>query len=304
MNPILGIDPLDFVAQYKSHPEVDPRVLTEATICLGHGARQYLLQDQPAVQSSCILPRTINRGATCDPSLRPSIQKRGIDEDWDTTAPSCQQRPSIGFMLKAILNNRFTFQYTRLIGTRDFDDSVAGPQGLVELAWLMGPNIRSVDPLYQGENNNPPDLFFVMHFHVDHTVRANNRNLFPGIFAVNAFHGQFVNNRNRVDGNSGRNQRTQRTNVLECEGRYRGETLAQRYWYPGYTPANGNNPSEVLWEQFGAYIRQNNFLTGNTLNPVVRAQDNDPDCNLFDWAQIDNDSGSFTPGGGQYHPPT
>lgn len=51
----------------------------------------------------------------------------------------------------------------------------------------MGPNIRSVNPLYQGENNNPPDLFFVMHFHVDHTVRANNRDLFPGIFAVNAF---------------------------------------------------------------------------------------------------------------------
>lgn len=51
----------------------------------------------------------------------------------------------------------------------------------------MGPNIRSVDPFYQGENNNPPDLFFVMHFHVDHTVRANNRDLFPGIFAANAF---------------------------------------------------------------------------------------------------------------------
>lgn len=81
-------------------------------------------------------------------------------------------------------------------------------------------------------------------------------------------HGQFVNNHNRVDGNIGRNRRTQRTNVLECEGRYRGETLAQMYWYPGYTPANGNDPSEVLWERFGAYIRQNNFLTGNTLNPV------------------------------------
>ena len=44
-------------------------------------------------------------------------------------------------------------------------------------------------------------------------------------------HGQFVNNENRVDGNIGRNRRTQRTNVLECEGRYRGETTAQTYWY-------------------------------------------------------------------------
>lgn len=51
----------------------------------------------------------------------------------------------------------------------------------------MGPDIRNVNPIYQGDNNNPPDLFFVMHFHVDHTVRADNINLYPGIFAVTAF---------------------------------------------------------------------------------------------------------------------
>ena len=55
------------------------------------------------------------------------------------------------------------------------------------VAWLMGPDIRHINPLYQGENNNPPDVFFVMHFHVDHTVRADNVDLFPGIFAVTAF---------------------------------------------------------------------------------------------------------------------
>ena len=55
------------------------------------------------------------------------------------------------------------------------------------VAWLMGPDIRHINPLYQGDNNNPPDLFFVMHFHVDHTVRADNIDLFPGIFAVRAF---------------------------------------------------------------------------------------------------------------------
>lgn len=49
----------------------------------------------------------------------------------------------------------------------------------------MGPDIRNVNPIYQGGNNNPPDLFFVLHFHVDHTVRANGLDLFPGIFAVN-----------------------------------------------------------------------------------------------------------------------
>ena len=72
--------------------------------CLGRDARQYLLEDQLAVQRSCILPRTFNRGATCNPSSRPSTRKRGLDKDWDPTAPSSQQHPSIRFMLQAILN--------------------------------------------------------------------------------------------------------------------------------------------------------------------------------------------------------
>ena len=71
-----------------------------------------------------------------------------------------------------------------------------------------------------------------------------------------------------MDGNPGSNRRTQRINVLECEGRYRGETTAQTYWYPGFTPANGDDPAEELWQRFGTYIRQHNFLTGDTLNPV------------------------------------
>lgn len=33
-------------------------------------------------------------------------------------------------------------------------------------------------------------------------------------------------------------------------------------------PQTRTNPFEVLWEQFGSYIRHHNFLTGNTLNPV------------------------------------
>lgn len=76
----------------------------------GNGAHQYLFQDQPALQSSCVLPRTVNPSAKCDPSSRLSAQKRALDEDWDPTPPSDQQRPSIGFMLSELLDNRFTFQ--------------------------------------------------------------------------------------------------------------------------------------------------------------------------------------------------
>ena len=78
--------------------------------CIGGGAHEYLLQDQPAVQSTCVLPRTLNAGATCDPSTSASVSKRALDEDWDPTAPAAEHRPSIGFILQAIINNRFTFQ--------------------------------------------------------------------------------------------------------------------------------------------------------------------------------------------------
>ena len=78
--------------------------------CIGGGAHEYLLLDQPAVQRTCVLPRTLNAGATCDPSTSASFSKRALDEDWDATAPAPQQRPSIGFILQAIIDDHFTFQ--------------------------------------------------------------------------------------------------------------------------------------------------------------------------------------------------
>lgn len=53
------------------------------------------------------------------------------------------------------------------------------------LSGLMGHEIRSVNQLlYQGQNNNsPPDpYYFVMNFHVDHTVPPQIiKTCFPGI---------------------------------------------------------------------------------------------------------------------------
>lgn len=85
---------------------------------------------------------------------------------------------------------------------------------------------------------------------------------------------------------------------------------------------NDNNAAKALWEQFGIYIRQNNFLTGGgiTLNPVctnlstfferyfflvlilmfyvVRYHTK----TIFNWTQLDNNDGSFTPGAGPCQP--
>lgn len=43
-----------------------------------------------------------------------------------------------------------------------------------------------VNRLYQGKNNNPPDVPVLMHYHINQ-VHANNQNIFPGIVSVTAF---------------------------------------------------------------------------------------------------------------------
>lgn len=115
------------------------------------------------------------------------------------------QQPSIAALMTAVLNGEMTFQYYNVIQINDRTaafDNFFGPtnnqQGIVELAWLMGENnqITNVNPNYQefgGTDitvrppNGPPDMFFVMHFHVDHIMYDDSGRPFVGIYAYNAF---------------------------------------------------------------------------------------------------------------------
>lgn len=132
------------------------------------------------------------------------------------------------------------------------------------ISGLMGPGIRSVSQLlYQGQNNNsPPDLYyFVMNFHVDHTFPPQIiKTCPPSIRTIQNMCTSFswlVPDCLFLAFKCSRLQRALQRWKLERRG-------------IGVVPlatqgVNGNNTAKALWEQFGIYIRQNNFLTGGEI---------------------------------------
>lgn len=168
-------------------------------------------------------------------------------EDQSIVGPG--QQPSYAALMNAVMSDEMTFQYTRLVQIGDSSaafDNMMGPtsqqQGILEVAWLMGTgnNVANLNSNYQEVGGTDltarpaPDSFFVMHFHIDH-VLTDGGDAYLGIYAYNAWHGQYINGQNRVDGNSVTtgSMRNLRTHLVECPG-YGGPTGNNQYVYPGY----------------------------------------------------------------------
>lgn len=202
------------------------------------------------------------------------------------------------------MNGDFTYQYRNLQRINDVDGyegpGNGGQQGILELAWLMGTNndVQNVQAQYQEfqgtdtTQNPPPDIFFVVHFHVDHVFNDpnNDNGQYLGIYSWNAFvsssekqmgtqrplgrawlirvqHGQYVNNENRVDGNA-RSSRNARTILAECPS-YAGFWTADEYFYPGYDTDDPDDEASVFLQ----YLFNQNLLTRNSVLEVSICHD-------------------------------
>ena len=108
--------------------------------------------------------------------------------------------------MNAARNGQFTFQYTNLqrIANLNGADFMNGPlneqQGILELAWLMGTGnaVDNVLPEFQEFDgtdttvNPPPDIFFVVHLHIDHVIYDEDENPYLGIYAMVGFVSKYI----------------------------------------------------------------------------------------------------------------
>lgn len=229
---------------------------------------------------------------------RGRLTRRRISPSDDPDISGTGQEPSYANLLNAIMHGEFTFQYTDLVQINDLQvvaDHFAGPedqqQGIIEIAWLMAQNnnVNSVFPEYQEydgseppeENGRSPpaDLFFVMHLHVDHLLLDGNDE-YLGVYAITVFHGQYINDRNRVDGRSNNrgSNRNRRTPLLECPG-YSGPQGNNAYTYP-----NWQVDQDSILSGFLAYLVQNNIVTPQLFQGIAtRHNPNNGECVFFDW---------------------
>lgn len=107
----------------------------------------------------------------------------------------------------------------------------------------------------------------MVHLHVHHMVYdPADGTRRPGVYNIQAFHGQYIPPNLRVDCNSqtanGRQGRNDRTEVLECT--IDGGNNRQSF-YPGYQAQTD------LLSRFGVAIRQRGYVDGSTLNLVSRS---------------------------------
>ncbi|KAF2996314.1 hypothetical protein E8E14_001197 [Neopestalotiopsis sp. 37M] len=238
-------------------------------------------------------------------SLKIDVVKRVISASEDGTVLGPGQQPSYAALMTAVINGEMTFQYSRLVQIGDSSaafDNFRGPtdqqQGILEVAWLMGENnqVGNLNSNYQEFDgtditvNPPPDSFLVMHFHIDHVLTDESGNPYVGIYAYNAFHGQYVNNQNRVDGNSVNTgqQRNRRTALMQCPG-YGGPQGNNRYVYPGYE-VNANHIDSV----FMNHLYQQGILTRDRVAPIIANSDNTDYgfCEFFDWEAAPTGAGA------------
>ena len=182
-----------------------------------------VIQGQKKEQDLCILPTTIqSKGCGTTPKhdetkLKARLNELSLVSGFDTPIFSKEKRtispseepvigpdqePSIQSMMEAVMNGEFTFQYTNVIRIADSNaqtDLFPGPlnqqQGILEMAWLLSEdnNPGHVNANYQEFGGTdltarpPPDMFLVMHFHVDHILHDDSGNAYVGIYAYNAF---------------------------------------------------------------------------------------------------------------------
>ncbi|KAL8694817.1 MAG: hypothetical protein Q9218_000576 [Villophora microphyllina] len=201
-----------------------------------------------------------------------NLTKRIVALGWGDTAgdPGSNGEPSIGAILRGIVNGSLQFMYTRLIRYRNQDGTY---EGIVEMAWripvgITGDRFRS----------SQADQYIVLHGHTTHVLvdqlqpqPTPNANRFPGIYQMNVYHGQnFDNQANRVNGwqrgtedNPGPNQRQE---VIECTAD--AATGDYEYWYPGHPPVDPCENNNDLMLQLGDHLREERILDGNTYQAV------------------------------------
>ena len=302
LQSVIDASPSDFQSYYTAFPGQDPVLLTTLAMCNGGKVGDVVSDQQAAASDLCVLPTDVSNGCGSLPPSHTELkrdtasksfkrhkslnetffarhikQTRNISPSNDETIFGPGQIPSYAAMMRAVMNGLMTFQYTRLVQIGDSEasaDNFLGPtnqqQGILEVAWLVGTgnavaNLNADYQEFEGTDlteRPPPDSFFVMHFHIDHVLTANDGNAYVGVYAYNAFHGQYVNGDNRVDGNSrGRNARTP---LMQCDG-YAGPAGGEdRYIYPGLN-TNYNSIDSVFLEYLHDEL---GVLTANRVQAV------------------------------------
>lgn len=325
----LGASPGDFQQYYAAFPGVDQTILTSEAFCSGEKVGDVISDQNATASDLCVLPTDVNPTGCGSLGKSHSNMRRELLKNKRVISPAHQDvegpgdRPSIGLLMRAVMNGDMTFQYVNLVRITDSSaaaDVITGPtnsqQGVLEVAWLMAPNNdpSQIDDRWQQFGGTDlttrpaPDSFFVMHFHIDHLLYDDTTgDWYAGAYAYNAFHGQYINNANRVDGNSVRastSQRNERTSLVTCPG-YAGPAPlnADLYMYPGWNVDSSNVESEFL----GYLQRQGIFDRTGVLSQILGTEADTMYgvCHFFDWAQLpEGTSGSQDLNGNQYSPPS
>lgn len=273
LGPVLGANSSNFQGLYGVFPGIDSLWITQEFLCQGMNAATAINQIAALPGQVCQLPSAVNPAATQrrpDPPAPPydELRKRYIDVNLGIVRPATPGHPPILLFLLAILNNDFTFLYSRItqINANDINGGTLG-RGLVEIAWLMGNDASNINSIYQSDHTGDPDVYFVMHFHIDHILDNGQGQAYPGVYLVDAFHGQRVRrgtgvNNNRIDGRqNGIGENQQRAVVFQCEN--------DEYWYPGREQGDNTDDAQDVFNRFGSYLRTNRYLHPDLFLPVV-----------------------------------
>ncbi|KAI4125190.1 MAG: hypothetical protein LQ347_005457 [Umbilicaria vellea] len=200
------------------------------------------------------------------------LSKRILENEYDTTifGNGVDTDPSWGHIVDQIVAGNIPILYERLFLTRSGEN-------ILEVAWTLPLYGGTIDPENQGDpRRGDPDRYVVFHFHTEHLWTTPSGQVYPGIYAVVAFHGQDRITQNgdrnygRVDGNDPvRNLRAQ---VLECNtgDESNEETF---FWYPGYQGANDVvGDLATLMARFGSFLRSQQIITPSTFTAANQGQ--------------------------------
>ena len=277
--------PIDFQGYYESWPNTDPNSLTEKLLCMGKTGNSFLSGYNLGVGASCINPCT---GQTQKRRRRDldslwftgnhvgeatiDLNKRILENQYDTTiiGNGVDTDPSWGHIVDQIVAGNFPILYERIFITNTGEN-------ILEVAWTLPLHGGTIDPDNQGDpRGGNSDRYVVFHFHTEHLWTAPSGQVYPGIYAIVAFHGQNLitdpadRNYGRVDGNDGvHNLRAQ---VLECNtGDESNE--ATFFWYPGEQGANDVvGDMATLMQRFGSYLRNQQIVTPSTFTGANQGQ--------------------------------
>ncbi|MCJ1228651.1 hypothetical protein MMC12_005312 [Toensbergia leucococca] len=290
LGPTLGTNSTAFQNLYGLLPGLDPLYVFEQFACLGARAGEAIAGMGRTRTELCVAPTMVYPGAPTPtnrvPSMPPNdeLRKRNVDND-PTELVFTGGDPAVYPMLEALINDEFTYMYTRMF---QFD---GGPGGEVEVAFLLGINPGNINPQYQGTQTNPPDMYLVLHFHVSHILNDDQPGLsWPAVWNFNMFimyisnkisdskiqnqHGQFAHRPtepyqpNTVDGrstsaNGSRRPRNARAILFDCP------EDDVNYWYAGWVYDDSQDqPIDQLVNRVGVYLNQRNYFNTAIMREV------------------------------------